>query len=204
MSHNLETEKYGNSFKEAAVPLFVKSLSSLLAMFRIALHVGIRDLNEKDISKFQEETEQSNSEAQKSAKCAEGLGDSIDEVCERMTAEYGQVNRKSKDLASTLQNNENKLRSLETEKELIHSKVQTAKLSLRQAEDSLRAARAKAGEKETGRDVGIGLSFLLPCVGEWGSPDFGTFPGVEKVAILQDLPLRKSNKPNLSTSLPQL
>ncbi|XP_078064376.1 uncharacterized protein LOC144490514 [Mustelus asterias] len=165
MSQEVSIEKYGDSFREAAVPLFVKSLSSLLAMFRIALHVGTRDLNEKDIGKFQEEIKQASKEAEKSAKCAEGLGDSIDEVSEKMTAEYGQVNRKSKDLSCTLQNHQNKLRSLEAEKELIQSKVQAAKLSLRQAEDSVRAARAKAGEKQTGRDVGIGLSFLLPCVG---------------------------------------
>ncbi|XP_067881676.1 uncharacterized protein [Heterodontus francisci] len=157
--------KYENSFLEVAAPHFIKSLSSLLVMLRLAASVGNRDLQDGDIRKFREEVEIADREAQESAKAAGELGDSMDGSCEKLTVQYGQVGRSKKELSSSLQNAQNKLRSLETEKELIHGKLQAAKTSLRQVEDTLRAARAKAGEKQTGRDVGIGLSFLLPCVG---------------------------------------
>ncbi|XP_041064228.1 uncharacterized protein LOC121289157 [Carcharodon carcharias] len=165
MSQELEAEKYEGSFQEAAVPHFVKSVSSLLAMLKIVLQVGVGDLTEKQMSLFQEETKAANNEAQESARRAGELGDLIDGNCVKMTAEYGEVSRSRKELASSLQEKQNKLRSLETEREMLQGKLQTAKIDLRQVEDSLRAATAKVGEKETRRDVGIGLSFLLPCVG---------------------------------------
>ncbi|GCB83539.1 hypothetical protein scyTo_0024348 [Scyliorhinus torazame] len=165
MNQEADYEKYGSSFTETAVPPFVKSLSSLLILLKIALQVGFRDLMDTDISKFQEEVQIANREAEDSVKCADGLGALIDGNSEKLTAEYGQVTSRRKELASSLQNNQNKLRSLEMERELLQDRLQTAKASLRQVEDSLREAKAKSAEKQTGRDVGIGLSFLLPCVG---------------------------------------
>eukprot|EP00061_Rhincodon_typus_P012272 g37901.t1 len=134
-------------------------------MLRISVRVGFRDLEEKDMVRFKEELEVADREAQKAATAAEALGDVIDGHCEKLTMQYGQVSGDRKKLATNLLENQTKLRSLETDRELIQGRLQAGKTSLRQAEDTLRAARAKAGEKQTGRDVGIGLSFLLPCVG---------------------------------------
>lgn len=165
MAQEVGYEKYETSFKEAALPHFVKSISSLLAIVRLAANVGGQEKEDTEFTKFKGELETANKESQESAKATGDLVDLIDGTCEKLTAEHGQVTRNRKELATTLQSMQSKLRSLESEKELINGRLQAAKTSLRQAEDTLRAARAKAGEKQTGRDVGIGLSFLLPCVG---------------------------------------
>ncbi|XP_060686721.1 uncharacterized protein LOC132819297 [Hemiscyllium ocellatum] len=165
MSQQVSPEHHESSFQGAALPHFVKSVSSLLLMLRISVRPGLRDLEDKDVARFKEELEIAEREAEQAATAAEGLGDVIDGHCEKLTMEYGQVSGERKRLATSLQESQSKLRSLEMDRELIQGRLQTAKTSLRQAEDTLRSARAKAGEKQTGRDVGIGLSFLLPCVG---------------------------------------
>uniref|UniRef100_UPI00398EAF49 tropomyosin-like n=1 Tax=Pristiophorus japonicus TaxID=55135 RepID=UPI00398EAF49 len=165
MAQPLEYENYENSFREQALPHFVKSISSLLAVVRIAANVGSREMEDTDIAKVQGELEIADKEALESAKATEDLVDLIDGTCEKLTADHGQVTKARKEQAATLQSMQSQLRSLESNKELINGRLQEAKTSLRQAESALRAARAMAGEKQTGRDVGIGLSFLLPCVG---------------------------------------
>ncbi|XP_059841408.1 uncharacterized protein LOC132402556 [Hypanus sabinus] len=151
-------------FEERALPHLLQSLGALLNVVQTALSspAGGQEL---DVDRIQQEVELASKGAKLAVDQAQEASEKMDIACEKATAQYGQLSVQRREKGAALQELQAKVRQMESEKELATSRLQAATASLRQAEDALRSARAKAGEKQTGRDVGIGLSFLLPCVG---------------------------------------
>ncbi|XP_069786724.1 uncharacterized protein [Narcine bancroftii] len=158
-------EEPERAFEQRALPHFVKSMSALLCVLQAALVTGEQRGEELDVAGIQGQVELSGKEADLAAALTDGLCDQVDRQCELATAQHGQVGQQYRRQSEGLQELQGRLRQLESEQEAASGRLQTNTVSLRQADDALRSARAKVGEKQTGRDVGIGLSFLLPCVG---------------------------------------
>ncbi|XP_062911003.1 uncharacterized protein LOC134350027 [Mobula hypostoma] len=157
-------EEVERMFEERTLPHLVQSLGALLKVVRTALSSppGGQEL---DVDGIQQQVELASKGAKLAVGHAQEASEQMDQVCEKATAQYGQLSTQRREKSAALQELQTKVRQMESEKELAAGRLQAATVSLRQAEDALRSARAKAGEKQTGRDVGIGLSFLLPCVG---------------------------------------
>ncbi|XP_051868694.1 myosin-10-like [Pristis pectinata] len=157
-------EEADRMFEERALPHLVQSLGALQCIVQAALSGG-RSIEELDVARVQQQVEVASKEVELSVGQAQEVCEQLDAACEKATAQHGQLSQQCREQAAALQDLQTKVQQLESEREAANNRLQVATVSFRQAEDTLRSARAKVGEKQTGRDVGIGLSFLLPCVG---------------------------------------
>ncbi|XP_067844353.1 cingulin-like [Heptranchias perlo] len=160
-----DCEIHERDFKEATLPHFLKGISSILSFLVLAVSVGGKDLSESDSKQLKSEIELAQRETLAAEEAASGIVDLIDAGCEKLTAQHGKLSKEQKELQESIKSMHNQLAGLKNQRQRITGQVQTAKVWLKQADQTLRAARAKKREKQTGRDIGIGLSFVIPCIG---------------------------------------
>uniref|UniRef100_UPI00398E8B08 uncharacterized protein n=1 Tax=Pristiophorus japonicus TaxID=55135 RepID=UPI00398E8B08 len=160
-----DCEIHERDFKEATLPHFLKGISSILSLLALAVSVGGGDLSEPECRQLRSEVETAQRETLAAEEAAGSVVDLVDAGCERLTAQHGKLSKEQKELQRCIKSTHDELAVLENQRQRIKGRVQTDTVGLKQAEQTLRAARAKKGEKQTGRDIGIGLSFVIPCIG---------------------------------------
>ncbi|XP_078085486.1 uncharacterized protein LOC144504267 [Mustelus asterias] len=160
-----EGESHERNFKDATLPHFLKAISSILTFLEVAVSVGPGELSEPECKQFKREIESAQRESLAAEEAASSIVDLIDGSCEKLMVQYGKLSKEQKELQKGIKSTQDELAEMENQRKQVNGRIQTAKVSLKQAEQTLRAARAKKGEKQTGRDIGIGLSFVVPCIG---------------------------------------
>ncbi|XP_067900288.1 myosin heavy chain, cardiac muscle isoform-like isoform X2 [Heterodontus francisci] len=160
-----DCEMHERDFKEATLPHFLKGISSILSFLEFAVNTGGGELSEPDCKEFKREIESAQRETLAAEEAASNVVDLIDTNCEKLMAQHGKLSKEQKELQKHIKSTQDQLSEVEIRRQQMKGQVQTATIWLKQAEQTLRAARAKKGEKQTGRDIGIGLSFVIPCIG---------------------------------------
>ncbi|GCB82688.1 uncharacterized protein [Scyliorhinus torazame] len=160
-----DCERHERDFKEATSPHFLKAISSILTLLEVAVGAGHGELSEPDCKQFKSEIESAQRETLAAEEVASCAVDLIDGSCEKLMVQHGTLSKEQRELQKCIKSTQEQLAEVEAQRRRIKGQIQTAKGSLRHAEQTLRTARAKKGEKQTGRDIGIGLSFVVPCIG---------------------------------------
>eukprot|EP00062_Callorhinchus_milii_P026701 gi/632989125/ref/XP_007883481.1/ PREDICTED: tropomyosin alpha-3 chain-like [Callorhinchus milii] len=159
------SEERERSFTEATLPHYVKAVSAVLDFTSLAARLGEREPDQGEVQTLTRQADTAHKEVLLAESAASGLVDGLDAECEALTVRYSKLSSERRGLEGSLASLQGELQVLTRQQDLLTSQLDTERTSLRQAQDCLREAQAKKGEKRTGRDVGIGLSFLLPCVG---------------------------------------
>ncbi|XP_059504744.1 uncharacterized protein LOC125454989 [Stegostoma tigrinum] len=151
--------------KEAIYPPFLRGVSSILSLLELTVSAGTGDLSEADSKQFKIEIESAQREILSAEEAASRIVDGIDTSCEKLMVQHGKLSTEQKELQKCLKCTQDQLAEVQDQRKRIEVQLQAAAVSLKQMEQTLKGSRAKKGEKQTGRDIGIGLSFVIPCIG---------------------------------------
>ncbi|XP_043551207.1 uncharacterized protein LOC122552569 [Chiloscyllium plagiosum] len=160
-----DCEVYERDCKEAVSPSFLRGISSILTLLELAVSAGTGDLSEASSKQFKIEIESAQREILSAEEAASRIVDDVDASCEKLMVQHGKLSKEQKELQKCLKCTQDQLVEAEDQRKRTEGQLQAAAVSLKQMEQTLRGARAKKGEKQTGRDIGIGLSFVIPCIG---------------------------------------
>ncbi|XP_055495922.1 uncharacterized protein LOC129699827 [Leucoraja erinacea] len=160
-----ETEGDVQGLEEVAVPLLTESVEGLGWVVCLAVGAWGRELSEEEEEGVKRRVQEAGGQAGGAAELAREARGRVDGRCERATARLGLWGRESRLLAAHQGPLQARLHQLQAQRDGAREQLHEAGPSLRQAQLQLQTAQAQARSKETGRDVGIGLCFLLPCVG---------------------------------------
>ncbi|XP_072906487.1 uncharacterized protein [Hemitrygon akajei] len=158
-------EDYKRKFEEATLPQFFRGISSLLSVLELAVSVPSEELDNSLCEKIQGKAKEAQREILAAEEAASNIVGLIDTGCEELTSQQGKLSRRQEELQAGLEATQEQLGSLADKQKQLKGQVQSANVSLREAKQTLAMARAKLGEKRTGRDIGIGLTFVIPCIG---------------------------------------
>ncbi|XP_069786764.1 ribosome-binding protein 1-like isoform X2 [Narcine bancroftii] len=158
-------EKYQRNFKETILPHFIKGISSILSVVELVISISSEELSGPACAEIQGKAEVAQREVLAAEEAASKVLDLVDRGCEELTSQQGRLSRKQEELQARLTSTRGQLADLAEERKRIESQLQVATVRLKEAKQTLASARAKLGEKRTGRDIGIGLIFVLPCIG---------------------------------------
>ncbi|XP_067844635.1 myosin heavy chain, cardiac muscle isoform-like isoform X2 [Heptranchias perlo] len=163
--NTLEYELYEKKFKDVTLPHFVSGISAILSFANVAVTVGDKDLEQSECGKMKMAVESAYEELSMAEKEAKGVIDSLTTETLQLTEDLDQAKVDMKDLEESLSVKEDELISLESHKNQISDELQKDRSSLQHMKNTLNTANARKGDKVTGRDMGCGLIFLVPCVG---------------------------------------
>ncbi|XP_067844633.1 uncharacterized protein [Heptranchias perlo] len=162
--NTLEYELYEKKFKDVTLPHFVSGISAILSFANVAVTVGDKDLEQSECGKMKMAVESAYEELSMAEKEAKGVIDSLTTETLQLTEDLDQAKVDMKDLEESLSVKEDELISLESHKNQISDELQKDRSSLQHMKNTLNTANARKGDKVTGRDMGCGLIFLVPCV----------------------------------------
>ncbi|XP_055495067.1 ribosome-binding protein 1-like [Leucoraja erinacea] len=158
-------EKYQRNFEEATLPHFLKGISNLLSLLEFVVNAPSGELSDSMCEDIKGEVEGAHTGTLAAEEAAGTVVGLVDKACEELTSQRGRLSKRQDELQADLASTQEQLEDLAARREQAEGQVQSAAVWLKQAKQSLAAARAKRGEKRTGRDIGIGLSFVIPCIG---------------------------------------
>ncbi|XP_078261629.1 uncharacterized protein LOC144596752 isoform X2 [Rhinoraja longicauda] len=158
-------EKYQRNFEEATLPHFLKGIAYLLSLLELVVGAPSGELSDSMCEDIKREVEGAHREMVAAEEAAGTVVGLVDTACEEMTSQRSRLSKRQEELQASLTSTQEQLGDLAARREQAEGQVQSAAVWLKQAKQSLATARAKRGEKRTGRDIGIGLSFVIPCIG---------------------------------------
>ncbi|XP_078085500.1 uncharacterized protein LOC144504277 isoform X1 [Mustelus asterias] len=161
----LDYELYEKKFKDVTLPHFVSGMSSILSFANSAATFGDKDLEEAECRKVKTDVKVAYEEMSRADREAKGMIDSLTAETLQLMEDFDKAQRNRKDLEESLWIKKDELITLESDRYQVNDQLQAARSTLQHLENSLTTAEARKGEKITGRDVGIGLMLLVPCVG---------------------------------------
>ncbi|XP_069786776.1 uncharacterized protein [Narcine bancroftii] len=162
---NRQCKEYVNNFRDKTLPHFVRGLTALLPFAKSVAIFGEKDLEESECDKVKREVELIHREMDQATKEAEALITSMHKDYENLAKDIDEAYASKKSLEESLQDSKNELVKLENQRYNLSDKLQTSRNWLQQLESTLSAAETRLAEKTTGRDMGIGLLLIAPCVG---------------------------------------
>uniref|UniRef100_V9L7H4 Epidermal growth factor receptor substrate 15-like 1 n=1 Tax=Callorhinchus milii TaxID=7868 RepID=V9L7H4_CALMI len=160
-----EYEVYEKKFKDATLPHFASGISSFLSFAELASVAGNKELDDPECRMMKLEIESCYDELGRARTGGQQVIESLTAQGMLLAANLEIAEQERTKLEEELRIEKDKLITEESRRQEIRDKLQTARSSLKQAKNTLIAAKARQGEKVTGRDVGIGLILLVPCVG---------------------------------------
>ncbi|XP_078413648.1 uncharacterized protein LOC144689984 [Cetorhinus maximus] len=161
----LNYESYEKKFKDVTLPHFVSGMSAILSFANSAATLDTKDLEEAECEKVKVDVELAYEEMSRAEEEAKRMIDSVMAEALQLTADFDKGKMDRKDLEENLWIKRDELITLESHRYQVNDQLQAARSSLQHTENALNAAEARKGEKITGRDMGIGLTLLVPCVG---------------------------------------
>ncbi|XP_067901703.1 chromosome partition protein Smc-like isoform X2 [Heterodontus francisci] len=161
----LDYETYEKKFKDVTLPHFVSGISAILSFANSAVTLGDKELEESECVKVKMDVGLAYEEISMAKEGATGMIDSLTAETLQLTEEFDKAQVDRKNLEESLWLKKDELITLESRRYQVNDQLQAARLSLQHTEDALNIAEARKGEKATGRDMGIGLMLLVPCVG---------------------------------------
>ncbi|XP_051868689.1 uncharacterized protein LOC127568690 isoform X2 [Pristis pectinata] len=160
-----DSELYEKKFKDVTLPHFVSGLSSILSFSQSVSTFGNKELEASECDRVKLEVEAAHTEMSRAEKEAKDLIESLTTDALQLAVEFDKAQGHCKNLEESLQAKKEELISLESQRYQVSDQLQAARSSLQHTENTLNTAEARKGEKITGRDMGIGLMLLFPCVG---------------------------------------
>ncbi|XP_078261614.1 uncharacterized protein LOC144596743 [Rhinoraja longicauda] len=160
-----ECELYEKKFKDVTLPHFQGGLSAILNFAKCVNTFGYRDLKESECPQITAMLETAHKEMSKAEEEAGSFIESLMKDTLQLAQDFDEVKVKRKNLKESLQAKEYKMMLLENQRFQVNDQLQAARMSLQHTENAVNAAEVRKGEKTTGRDMGIGLILLAPCVG---------------------------------------
>ncbi|XP_067901700.1 protein BCAP-like isoform X1 [Heterodontus francisci] len=160
----LDYETYEKKFKDVTLPHFVSGISAILSFANSAVTLGDKELEESECVKVKMDVGLAYEEISMAKEGATGMIDSLTAETLQLTEEFDKAQVDRKNLEESLWLKKDELITLESRRYQVNDQLQAARLSLQHTEDALNIAEARKGEKATGRDMGIGLMLLVPCV----------------------------------------
>ncbi|XP_060687185.1 uncharacterized protein LOC132819620 [Hemiscyllium ocellatum] len=161
----LSCESYEKKFKDVTLPPFVSGMSSIVSFVNSAVTFGDKELEESEIGKVKVDIELANREMRRAEKEARDVIDSMTAETLQLADDFDKAQRERKEQEESLWIKKDELIILESRRYQANDQLQAARSSLQHMETALNSAEARKGDKITGRDMGIGLIFLAPCVG---------------------------------------
>ncbi|XP_038673200.1 uncharacterized protein LOC119976632 [Scyliorhinus canicula] len=161
----LDYELYEKKFKDVTLTHFVSGVSAILSFANSAVVFGDKELDEAECEKVKVDVNLAYDEMSRAEKEAKAMIDSMTNETLQLTKDFDKAQMDRKDLEENLWIKKDELITLESHRYQVNDQLQAARSTLRHMENSLSTAEARKGEKITGRDVGIGLMLLVPCVG---------------------------------------
>ncbi|XP_062911020.1 uncharacterized protein LOC134350039 [Mobula hypostoma] len=158
-------EDYRRNFEEATLHQFLRGISSLLSVLELAVSAPSEELDSSLCEEIEDKAKEAQREILAAEEAASNIVTLIDTGCEKLTSQQGKLSRRQEELQAGLEATQEQLAGLADQRKRLKGQVHSANMSLRQAKQTLALARAKLGEKRTGRDIGIGLTFVIPCIG---------------------------------------
>ncbi|XP_051868688.1 uncharacterized protein LOC127568690 isoform X1 [Pristis pectinata] len=159
-----DSELYEKKFKDVTLPHFVSGLSSILSFSQSVSTFGNKELEASECDRVKLEVEAAHTEMSRAEKEAKDLIESLTTDALQLAVEFDKAQGHCKNLEESLQAKKEELISLESQRYQVSDQLQAARSSLQHTENTLNTAEARKGEKITGRDMGIGLMLLFPCV----------------------------------------
>ncbi|XP_055495083.1 uncharacterized protein LOC129699384 isoform X1 [Leucoraja erinacea] len=159
-----ECEQYEKKFKDVTLHHFRGGLSALLNFANYVNAYGYRDLEESECTKIKTVLETAHKAMSKAEDAAGSFIESLMKDTLQLALNFDEVKLKRKDLKESLQAKKYEMMLLENQRFQVNDQLQAARMSLQHTENALNAAEVRKGEKTTGRDMGIGLILLAPCV----------------------------------------
>uniref|UniRef100_UPI00398EB4B4 uncharacterized protein isoform X2 n=1 Tax=Pristiophorus japonicus TaxID=55135 RepID=UPI00398EB4B4 len=163
--NTFEYESYEKKFKDVALPHFVSGISAILSFANSAAVFGDKDLEEPQCAKVKQDVGSAYTEMSVAEREAKAVIDSLTADTMQLAVDLDKTREDRKNLEQSLWVKKDELISLESRRYQVNDQLQVDRSSLQHAENALRTAEARRGEKVTGRDVGIGLMLIVPCVG---------------------------------------
>lgn len=160
-----ECERYEKKFKDVTLHHFRGGLSALLNFANYVNAYGYRDLEESECTEIKTVLETAHKAMSKAEDAAGSFIESLMKDTLQLALDFDEVKLKRKDLKESLQAKKYEMMLLENQRFQVNDQLQAARMSLQHTENALNAAEVRKGEKTTGRDMGIGLILLAPCVG---------------------------------------
>ncbi|XP_059841486.1 uncharacterized protein LOC132402603 [Hypanus sabinus] len=160
-----DCERYENRFRDLTLPPFINGISSILSLANSVTAFGSKELEVNESDQLKQDVEKAYTEMSKAEKEASGLINAMTTDSLQLAKDLDEAKRKRKSLEEELQEKKDLLIWLESQRYLINDQLQAARSNLHHTENTLNAAEARRGEKLTGRDMGLGLMLLVPCVG---------------------------------------
>ncbi|XP_051868695.1 uncharacterized protein LOC127568694 [Pristis pectinata] len=158
-------EDYERNFEEATLPHFLKGISSVLSVLELVVSAPSDELSNSLCEEIKGKAKVAQREILAAEEAASNIVSLVDTGCEELTSQQGKLSKRQGELQASLASTQEQLADLADQRKQVEGQVQSATAWLRQAKQSLATARAKLGEKQTGRDIGIGLTFVIPCIG---------------------------------------
>uniref|UniRef100_UPI00398E37FA uncharacterized protein isoform X1 n=1 Tax=Pristiophorus japonicus TaxID=55135 RepID=UPI00398E37FA len=162
--NTFEYESYEKKFKDVALPHFVSGISAILSFANSAAVFGDKDLEEPQCAKVKQDVGSAYTEMSVAEREAKAVIDSLTADTMQLAVDLDKTREDRKNLEQSLWVKKDELISLESRRYQVNDQLQVDRSSLQHAENALRTAEARRGEKVTGRDVGIGLMLIVPCV----------------------------------------
>ncbi|XP_048392774.1 uncharacterized protein LOC125455144 [Stegostoma tigrinum] len=161
----IDCESYQKKFKDVTLPPFVSGMSSVVSFANSAATFGNKELEESEIGKVKVDIELAYKEMSRAEKEARTVIDSMTAEALQLAEDFDKAQRERKEQEESLWIKKDELIILESHRYQANDQLQAARSSLKHKETALDTAEARKGDKVTGRDMGIGLIFLAPCVG---------------------------------------
>ncbi|XP_067881680.1 myosin heavy chain, cardiac muscle isoform-like [Heterodontus francisci] len=156
--------EHQKNFRHKILPRYLNVITSIVSLADIAIYACDQNLSETEETKLKAEVKLAYEEIQEAVNEGKEIQSDVDDEATDTSMERKVLQDKIDNMRKELQDVEKELISQEIQKEKIRDKLRNVHAELLHATETQNTTNARKAEKETIRNVGIGL-ILIPFIG---------------------------------------